>query len=227
MIYLFFKKHNSLFLVGLLLVSFSTHAIRGPEPTGPLKNKNYKMLEPILRYIEENAEEGVYRKSGSHSTTVAYSTELGELLFDLTKKENVDLFALAVAVKTYVRDLRIINEGDFTGFFLAGKTDIGITEGREKFVQYMRNNLLQRIHPPKRAIFVLVFDHLYRLLDKADKTKMGASNLGIVFGPNFFPPERMEGISLSDPMRMLEIQGGYNTFVEKAILTYPQWSVAE
>ncbi|MCA9508284.1 MAG: hypothetical protein KC505_07690 [Myxococcales bacterium] len=210
-------RHSfSLFVLMFLEVHFLSTGGHASKP----KQEN---LQAALNYMEENATEGIYRQSGRHDIEKKYLAKLKKHSFKIKKFKPIDLFALATAVKQYVLVSEFIKYELFDSCLEAAKEDISKIAGETQFGRFMVRDLLPSLETAKKPLFKQIFKHLHHLLFKSNMTKMDAMNLGIVFGPNFFPARASPDNENFRAADLAQFQTPFNEFVEKAILTYPLW----
>ncbi|KIJ68806.1 hypothetical protein HYDPIDRAFT_107059 [Hydnomerulius pinastri MD-312] len=176
-------------IFGVSLVDYAT-------TRGLAETEVPKIVQICIQEVDERGleAEGIYRVSGRHAVVqdLQHKIERNEASFRFNRLTD-DVYAVSSLLKLYLREL----PEPLFKYPLQDRAEH--TEGREQqpgAVSQMRSKI-RRLPAIHRETLRAIVEHLARVAAHADKNKMDARNLAIVFGTVIFGEEEIpKGVDL-------------------------------
>ncbi|KAJ9126546.1 hypothetical protein QFC24_001574 [Naganishia onofrii] len=148
-----------------------------------------KAIRQILPTLEGLDQEGIHRISGRQSAVgvLIQSIEQDEDVFEFAEKDH-DVFSISAVLKQYCREL------PEPIFFFPQHERLRYTENRELHIgsnfSAVRAKLV-KLPPIHQNTFRVILEHLSRVAAHADKNKMDAKNLAVIWSTALFGEDEL------------------------------------
>jgi RhoGAP domain len=148
------------------------------------------LVAEILNYMRARDEilssEGIFRLSGRQADVQALKKAYDKgSKVQLQRWADIDVNNLSGALKLYFRELPepLLTFALYEAFMAAA----GLPEASDRFVAIRK--VVDRLPPGNRTVFLYLVEFLREVAALADRNKMTASNLAVVFAPTLLRPE--------------------------------------